>query len=126
MEALPSGTIICRTGWCDRCAKENRPHTGQHYLALGASGNYHVYIVQRIAPFYGFTPHLYRIIKVINQDVIYEMCCCMHHCGVERKQNNVDQCWDYITIKSQWRRGMMLLKDWNALQQFKRDNDYIV
>lgn len=124
MEALPSGTIICRTGWCDICAKENRPHTGQHYLVIGATGDYHVREAQRIAPFYGFTPHLYKKLKVINQDVIVEMCCSMYGCGVQRKENNVDQCWDYTTIKDQWRRLIIDLKDWNSLVLYKHDFDY--
>ena len=129
MEALPSSTIICRTGWCELCAKENRPHTGQRFLTIGAKGHYHVYHVDHVPRRYGFTPHFYRLHKVIvgGKDVIYETCCCMEDCGVYLDDNAQTHKIDFMIIKDQWRRGIMLLTDWNALvSRFKQDPDYFV
>lgn len=119
-----SNTTICRVGYCELCAKEGRPHTGNQYLVIGATGYYHVYEAKRIAQRYGYCPHLYRIVKIINDDVIVDMCCSMYECGVYRKPNAVDQCWDYMPIKDQWRRTIISLPDWNALVSYKHDWQY--
>lgn len=128
MQTLPSGTIITRTGWCEFCAKENRPHTGQRFLAIGAKGHYHVYHVDHVPRRYGFTPHFYRIHRVPgNGDIIYDTCCCMEDCGVYLDDNAQTHKIDFMILKDQWRRGIMSVADWNALvSRFKQDPDYFV
>jgi hypothetical protein len=127
MESLPSSTIICRTGWCDICAKENRPHTGQRFITIGSKGRYHVYHVDHVPKRYGFTPHLYRLNKSIGNDVVYDMLCCMEDCGVYLDDNASTGKIDFCLLPDKWRRGLMLLIDWNALVlRCKQDPDYFV
>lgn len=128
MEAPSSRTIICRTGWCDICAKENRPHTGQRFIAIGSRKKYHVYHVDHVPRRYGFTPHLYIIHKIIGgRDVVYDMLCCMEDCGVILDDNHQTGSIDYHLCKEQLRRGIMTVEDWNSLVlHLKRDPDYFV
>jgi len=125
MKLLTQGTIICRTGWCDICAKENRPHTGQLFLTIGSTGIYHVKKAERIAPRYGFTPHLYQLVKSLGDNVVFNHVCGME-CSVNIDWDSTNYKWLADVKESYWKRGIMELKDWNALVMYKRDEDYIV
>lgn len=117
-------TTICRVGWCEKCLKEKRPHTGQRFLTLGSHG-YHIYYVEHIPRLYGFTPHLYRLKKVIGQNVTFEYICCMENCGFEFEKNP-SGIIEFFAIEEEFKRGILELHQWNALVKFKRDHDYYV
>lgn len=130
MKLLTSGTIICRVGYCSECEKNNRPHTGQLFKTVGSHGA-HIYEADRIARWYGFTPHIYVLHKFIYKtegggDVVFDCICAMYGCGIRRYPNNQDQCWEYTEESNKWKRGIMELKDWNALVSFKKDPDYFI
>jgi hypothetical protein len=126
METLPS-TIICRHGYCDKCAKEKRPHSGQRALVYGSHG-FKIIRVEHIPRWYGFTPHLYKLIKVIQPvgDVIFETTCCMDHCGIELTNSESDGMTNYHVHGDKWQRGVTDLKTWNSLVMYKHDMDYFV
>lgn len=110
-------TIICRTGWCSICHKENRPHSQDLYLAYGSS---HKDFDIRYAlgnGTRGFTPHLYKLIKPIGENVVIEKACSF--CDVDIWE--AEGIWNY---KVYYKRSMMFLKDWNSLVLYRRDHDY--
>lgn len=115
---------ICRTGFCEWCQKENRPHTGQRAMVQGNHG-YHVITANHVPRWYGFTPHLYKIHKVIGENIVYKRLCCMDGCGVYLEFNQERNVFDYF-LEDNWVRGMMTIADWNALCTYKRDTDYFV
>ncbi len=125
MNILPSSTIICRTGFCLDCARANRPLYGQLFLVLGSHG-YHVYEVEYTHRFKGFVPMFYKLIKPIGQNIIYERLCCMGKCAITLVWNTTTKKMDFGFDNTKWKRGIMTLESWNALVQYRRDNDYFV
>lgn len=119
-----AGTIICRTGWCGKCAKEQRPQYNQRFMAVGEHG-YHLYYVETTHRWYGFTPHLYQA-KIIGDNVVYERLCCMENCGVEIYANEKERCFDYFFNKENIIKNITTLKNWNALVMYKNDQDYFI
>lgn len=118
MKQLTNGTIISRVGFCDSCSKSSNPRTGGYFVVVGSKG-WHIYKAQRMGKI-GFVPINYHILKAIGENIVYETLCST--CGV-------DVYWDsesssYKFDLHDWTRGMMTLKDWNALQQYKHDLDY--
>lgn len=126
MKLIQSSTIICRTGWCDECAKAKRPEGGNIFKVYGALGGAHMYQVEWKTRWAGFTPHIYVIHKIIGENVVYDYICGMYECGIVRVANNEEQCWDYIENEAKWKRGITDIKNWNALVQFKHDKDYFI
>lgn len=119
-------TVITRTGFCQSCYDNQQPISGQKFKVVGSRGA-HVYTLDFNPRFSGFTPHLYGLRKVIGQNVVFDSICCMEGCGIIRIANNDLQCWEFIERDSRWIRGMMEIKDWNALvQKYKRDMDYFL
>lgn len=117
-------TIISRVGHCAFCEKAGRPHYDSTFAVIGRTGQYHMYIANRIGKI-GYTPHFYRLIKTIGQNVVYEKSCAMHGCGVDIYFDNEVQDYQFILYEDSWQRGIMELKDWNALVQYK-DPDYFI
>lgn len=122
---LGPSNFICRIGYCEVCAREQRPKSGQQYLVVGEEG-FHLYFAWRNAPIFGFGPHLYKIHKIIGQNVVYDTWCSMYPCGIAREENIADNSIDYFPNENAKRRGIMLLSDWNALVQYKNDFDYLI
>lgn len=122
----PTALTICRVGYCEWCAKENRPHTGQMFVAIGSAWHYHVYEAQRIAPRYGFTPYLYRVHKVIGENVVVDYVCSMNECGSTILWNDDRQRWWFTIPGENWGRTILSLSDWNSLVTYKRDLDYFI
>lgn len=113
-------TIITRVGFCEACFKAQRPRTDNFFVAMGKNG-WHIMQAKHIGNI-GFTPHLYKLIKSIGQNIIYEKMCSMHDCGTEVYWSQQHQ--NYRFDLGSWEKGMMLLSDWNSLQKYKHDEDY--
>jgi len=120
-------SLITRVGYCDRCAKNHSPHDEQLMLLRGAHG-FHVDVAhpKRIpAHPFGFTPHLYSYEKREGDIIIAHTICCINGCDVTltRKQDNS---YEFRILETKWKEVRILVNDWNALQKYKRDNDYII
>lgn len=114
-------TILTRPGWCEECSKKERPRINDQFIVMGSRG-WHMYIAEFNRP-PGFTPHLYKLVKVIGENVVYEYLCCMHNCGCDIYYDQQKQGYQFQLHDSQWKRGILPIKDWNALQQYF-DSDY--
>lgn len=116
-------TMISRVGFCDRCAKEQRPKTDQCFVVVGK--NFHVLFADHIGHF-GYTPHFYRLIKTIgNGDrVKYERLCGMEGCGTIVWWDQANQKYKFKMNDYLWEPGIMKLSDWNSLVLYKHDYDY--
>jgi len=109
---------ITRVGFCPHCFKAQRPRTDNFFVVHGK--NWHVYRANHISnP--GYTPHLYRLLKTIGENVIVEKICGMHECGSVVWWDNVNQCYAFSLQK--WERTMLTIKQWNALLNLK-DSGY--
>lgn len=116
-------TIICRTGWCPCCHNLGQPHKDNLFLVWGNNGM-HIYTVQKQNPLRGYTPHLYRLMRVDNDDIVFERLCGI--CGVTFKYNKSTHEHDPVILENKWKREKMSIKDWNALVMYKRDLDYLI
>lgn len=112
--------IITRVGWCLDCFKAERPRTDNFFVARGTNG-WHVMKANHIGNL-GYTPHLYRSIKIIGENVVYEKMCAMHSCGTDIYYDSLSQ--NYKFVLGKWERGMMTLSDWNSLQHYKHDPQF--
>jgi len=108
--------MICRVGFCPHCKERRRPKTDDAFVAIGAKGDYHVYYADHNGEL-GFVPHIYELLKVIGENVIYRKICTMHDCGTEIDLRYIPP--PFVFKKEAWERGMMTITSWNALQQLK-------
>lgn len=113
-------TIITRVGWCMDCYKAQRPRTGNFFVAKGDTG-WHVMLANHIGNS-GFTPHLYKLIKVVGENIIYEKLCSLHDCGTDVYFHSASQSYRFDLGK--WDRGVMKLTDWNKLVVYKHDPQF--
>lgn len=118
------GTIITRIGFCDNCFRNQNPRTGILFVVMGAKNGWHIYKAQNMTRFIGYVPMNYKLIKVIGENVIYEKLCSIHKCGMFVYWEPSIQ--NYKFDQGDWERGMMTLKEWNALQQLKDDRQYTI
>ena len=110
-------TVITRIGYCETCARSNSPRTGQRFLAYGSTSNaYFVLEAERNGKI-GFTPHLYKLDKVLGQNVIIFKACSIYGCDVDKKKTGQD--WWYF-VKG-WKREVWTLETWNALVLLKNN-----
>ena len=116
-------SIITRVGWCEECAKQQRPKTGNHFLAYGfAHQSFHMEVAERYGRI-GFVPHIYKLDKKLGENLVVLKSCAMYGCGVDRKREHNDN-WFYF-IKA-YQREVWEVGQWNALLHYKRDKDYII
>lgn len=107
-------TTITRIGFCERCYKANRPLTDQAFLVYGSKRGWHIRFARHTG-YFGFTPHLYFLIKKVGQNIVYKERCAMHDCTLEIYWD-VDQGKnDWQLYRGMWVRGMMSLASWNSL-----------
>lgn len=125
MELLTQGTYISRVGYCSDCEKQKRPHTGQKFKVIG-SRDVHIYTVEFIPRFYGFTPHIYVIHRVIGDNVVYDYICGMYGCGIIREYNKNERCYEYTENPGKWKRVLCTLAEWNALVKYNHDSQYFL
>lgn len=113
-------TTITRIGYCPICAVNQRPSSGQIFLAYGTTGQmYHVLQAGACRHNqYGYVPHTYKLKKIIgNGDVVILKSCSMHECGVDVEiQGNTS----YFFIK-EWTQEVWTLETWNALVMLKHN-----
>ena len=118
-------TIICRTSYCESCYQADRPNRRNHVCLVWGSGHndYKVYRTGRVPPVRGYVPFLYKMDKVLGENVTGWRCCSVFNCGVEQSIEN--QIIYYRTIPDKWERFVYTLADWKALIFFK-DFDYFI
>lgn len=117
-------TVITRIGFCLECYKNNRPQIDDPFLVCGSTG-YHVRYSGRNGRYTGFVPTLYRLEKVIGENVIVSSNCCMHECGVDR-YITAEGYFNYFAIHSKWKKHIFTLPQWNGLVLWKHDWDYYI
>lgn len=108
-------TSFTRVGFCQECKDNHRPKSGNLFVALGASGNYHIYVAGSKNT-EGYVPHIYIIDKVLDGNVIYHKICCMHNCGISTV-NKISNKFSFD--ERAWSKHILPIKEWNALQQFR-------
>lgn len=120
-------SLITRIGFCQRCYDNHSPHDDQLMLLYGTHG-YHVDNAhpKRIpAHPIGYTPHLYKFMRTQGNIVIAKTVCCINGCDVKLTRLP-DNKYEFLILDSKWKEVDMLICDWNALQKYKRDNDFII
>lgn len=113
-------TIISRVGYCEKCAKLNKPKSGQVFLVMGGNSCCYKGLYSSKNGKAGFTPHLYKIFKVANnrEKVYYQSLCCMADCGI--KTSTVEGRLHISINHEKWSTvKVMSLKNWRALVLFK-------
>lgn len=119
-------TSITRVAFCDKCHKANRPQVGDDFVVIGRTKEiFQLHTVEkRKAVNRGFTPHLFTILKIEGDNVLYTCLCLMDNCAMTIIESTKAQTFEMhfhtdTTVKS------MSKKDWNALVQFT-DRDYFL
>ncbi len=112
-------TIITRTSWCPHCNKAQRPRTGNFFVVKGK--DWHILKASHIGNT-GFVPTLYKLVKVVGDNIQYEKMCAMNNCGVEVFHVPSTGLYDYRL--GEWERGTMTIEAWNAMCKYKKDLDY--
>jgi hypothetical protein len=113
-------TTITRLGYCENCAKEHRPKTGQEFLVQGSSHREPKIMKAIRNGRAGFVPHLYRItgFDQIRHKVYYQRLCSMEGCGTYTYETDTHHCLD--RVEDQWSTILVTkVSNWNALVLFK-------
>jgi hypothetical protein len=84
---------------------------------------YKVHRANNRPPVRGFVPFIYKMDKVIGQNVTGWRVCSVYECGVERHDN--DNVYIYQVIPEKWQRFVYTLADWKALIMTK-DYSYFI
>ena len=113
-------TTLTRCGFCEACYKAHRPTLKDPFAVIGNTGTYHIYLAEN-ANNVGITPHFYRLIKVIGENVVVESLCAMHGCGIHVDTTRPQ--WIFYFNKEKWQRSIITLEQWNSLVKF-RDSGY--
>ena len=116
-------TIVTRVGWCEECAKQHRPKTGDFFLVYGfAHHSFHMEVAERYGRV-GFTPHIYKLDKNLGENVTVLKSCAMYGCGVDRKWD-INEYWFYF-VKA-YKKEIWETKQWNGLLTLERDRQYMI
>lgn len=117
-------TTITRVGFCPKCAKESRPRTGQAFRAFGSSRNKYFVAEAARSGLPGFVPFIYKMDKLLGENVILHRICSMDECGAHwEKENGV---WKIYPNHDRWERLVYSLTTWNALVLYKHDPMYLI
>lgn len=112
-------TIITRTSWCKKCYDAQRPRTGNFFVVKGK--NWHILKASHIGNT-GFVPTLYKLVKVVGDNIQYEKMCGMSGCNLSVFHIPTTDSYGFELGK--WERGTMTIESWNSLCKFKKDSDY--
>lgn len=112
---------LTRPAFCELCAMNQRPQTGNIYAVHGSTG-WHVHEVEYAIPRYnpyGFTPHIFEIKKTESGIVYGDIACCMDDCGLDIRKN---QEHEYNSTKPAFliyynhkKPFSLQVNEWNAL-----------
>lgn len=112
---------ISRTAFCEKCAEEERPHTGEFYAVKGKQG-VHVHQVTYAHPRdnpKGFVPHMFELQSAEKGFVKVIKTCGMHDCGVDIRNNpaydNDASKTPYLVYINQKEEIIMSVLNWNAM-----------
>jgi len=115
--------IVTRTAYCEKCAKQSRPSSGDVFVLYGSdSESYHIRQCERHVrgKDVGYTPHLFTKLKCANGNVIVQSVCAMDGCGVVVYATEDDGYEFVVQRKSIYE---MPIREWNALVLYK-DEEY--
>ncbi len=111
-------TIITRLGFCESCSKTQAPKSGQNFIAYGSkSKSFKVLTAQRNGKV-GYVPFMYKLDKVLGENVVVLKSCAMYPCGANRELTPDNQ-WFYF-IK-EYERQIWTLAQWNSLVELKHN-----
>ena len=113
-------TIISRVGWCPDCYKAQRPRTDNFFVVIGSKG-YHIKQARHIGNT-GFTPQIYKVIKIEGNNVTSRKTCGMNDCGSEVYWVQSKGIYQFRLDKGT--TEIMTLDNWKALVAYKRDENY--
>lgn len=75
-----------RIAFCRKCARENRPKTGNLFLAYGSTSKQFLEMEAQHNGIEGFTPHTYEVFT--REGKIYaRRACAMNECGTGYRKN---------------------------------------
>lgn len=117
--------FLCRIGFCEHCYNKGFPYYNQKFITHGSQG-YHVDFADFSKHDVGFTPHFYKIKSVVKDVVHCLSVCCMDECTIQITPSREAGKYDFFILASSWKETQMLVSDWNALIQFKRDPAFII
>lgn len=116
-------TMFSRVMYCEDCAKLHNPQHGQTFAVKGRSKSLELKIYQVSSPQRaGFTPHLIEMQSNKNGIVNFLRFCGIHECGIFIQENETEDSYKISFIRGY--SDHILVKDWNALVQFKGDTGY--
>jgi len=117
-------TIITRTGFCPHCFQEGKPRKENICLLYGGTNSvFKVHTITDRSRTKGYTPFIYMIDRVIEENVVGCRICAMYDCGTNKRFEN--DTWFYYLDKTKWERFIYPIKTWNALVNFKDHSYYI-
>ena len=111
-------TTITRIGYCEKCAKEHRPKTGESFLAFGSSSQTWKPLMAKRNAIRGLTPHNYLMTAHNDEEVAFHKMCCV--CGSYEEYNEEAKILYVVLNERAWSEVEVIrLEDWNALVLFK-------
>lgn len=114
-------TVITRTGYCEKCAAQQRPFKGNLFLAYGTHRAAYYVRSAKTTGIPGYVPHLFILKDIVNNICYVEKICCMYGCGVEIRSDD-----KYAAKKDDWLPIEMSIIDWNSLLMSNRDGQYYI
>lgn len=111
-----------RTFYCPQCFASGRPHVDDRFVSIDSKGRYVVHLVEHTENSNkGFVPHIVTLTESETNAVHFTYICAMHGCGhivtVKEKSATV------LQLTGKLYKGVMPVKDWNALMGYI-DHDF--
>lgn len=111
-----------RTFYCPHCFARGRAKDGDHFVLIDNKGRYEVHTVEFAERMNrGFTPHVIEMKKSADGNVHFDYTCAMHDCGHFIQWNRDKEHWMVTVFQTKIQKGVMTVKDWNALIGFIDD-----
>jgi len=123
-EKAKGATILTRVAFCQKCFDEKRPQKGNLFLTIGRGRQaFFVQSVSRNTPM-GFTPHLIERAYSTPSHITYHSYCAMNGCDTILQLN--EEIGKYNIAVTGEVQHTIPVKDWNALVQYTKDEDYFL
>ena len=112
--------IFTATMHCPRCAKEGRPSGKDAFITFAGTRKKFVLYHQDRCGTLGFTPTLVFVQHYMPDHTVFYKSCGIVGCGVVLDPE--DDSVEYMRVDT----GRLPVKQFNALRQFKNDEQYII